>query len=132
MTVGAVVSAIVMVCNAVALFPAASVAVHATLMLPSAYLAVALFVIVRGPMLSEAVGVPIDATVVRAPVASLLMFAGAAIFGATVSIVYFCEPAVPIFPAASLAKYRRVVVEVIEMDELNTLLDSVGGLLSVV
>ncbi len=106
---GAVVSTITTKDDVVALFPAPSVAVHSTVVVPSAK-EVGLYEIVE-----EAVTLSVDVACVRegvvvVPVASKLCVEGAAIEGAASSATITLNVDVPVLPEESVTEQRILVV----------------------
>ena len=108
--VGFVLSFIVTVCVAVAVFPEPSVTVHVTVVVPNGKVAGALFVTLATVQLSAVVAVP-KVTVVATQLlsADAVTFAGAVIVGFVLSITVIVWVAVVLFPAASVAVQVTVV-----------------------
>jgi hypothetical protein len=107
-------SSIVTVCVAVAVFPAASVAVQVTVVVPTGNVAGALFATVVPVQLSENTGVP-NATVAasHAPAsADCVIATGAVITGFCVSSTVTVCVAVEVFPAASVAVQVTLVIPI--------------------
>ena len=110
-TKGTCVSVTVTVCVAVVVFPALSVTVQVTVVVPSANVAGALLVTLATVQLSAVVAVPNKTPVAtQDPFAEAKTFAGAVIVGFVLSVTVTTCDAVAVFPAASVTVQTTVVV----------------------
>ena len=109
--VGTVLSFTVTVCVAVAMFPALSVTVQVTVVVPNGNTVGALLLTEATLQLSEVIGVPnVTLNATQELFALTTKLTGATIVGFCVSITVTVKLAVLVFPAASVAVYVTVVV----------------------
>jgi hypothetical protein len=122
-----------MVCVAVAVLPAASVAVQVTVVVPSGKLAGASFVTVTVVQLSVATGLPkLAITASHNPLALTVMFAGATIVGFVLSLTVTVCVVVAVFPALSITVHVTVVVPIEKVDGASLVTEATEQLSKVI